>query len=127
MSRGGRILRLLLYGTEAEALAIRLDTFATQAVEALDGLVVVVEFASPNEARVRLPLSRGSWKRGQARGCLDRVLEMILPFSEAGIEAGSQIQFRILLEDAGGKRLEALPSEGFVHFSLRAEDLDWVV
>jgi hypothetical protein len=127
MSRAGRLLSALLYGIDGERLALRLDASARSAAEVLEGVVLVVEFASPSQAKVRIPLVRGAWESPAASGCLGTALELLVPLRHAGAARGSRLAFRVLLEEAGGRRLEVLPTDGFVAFDIGAEGQDWMV
>ena len=127
MSRGSRILRTLRFGAGERAFAVRLDTFAQPASSALSGLAVTLEFGAPTETRVRIPLEKGPFSAMGVAGCLDRILELSIPFSLIHASRGSRIEFRLVLEDSAGKELEAMPDDGLVSFTAGGEETDWIV
>lgn len=127
MSRGGRLLRTLYFGVDNDRLALRIDPTTAPASKSLDGLVVILEVASPAEKRLRVPLGTGPIESGPVHAHLDRVFEALIPLSDAGAVKGKPVEFRILLEDVSGKRLEAVPSEGFVVLSPGMDEIDWMV
>ena len=127
MSRGQRILKTLRFGAGAQALALRLDTFAEPASASLEGMNAALEFGAPKEARLLVPLARGTVGDGRIRGCLQRILELSVPFELIGAEPHSMIEFRVVLEDASGKPIESLPADGVIAFATGAEETDWIV
>ncbi len=128
MSRAGRILSALLYGIDGERLALRLDACARSAAEVLEGVVLVVEFASPAQAKVRIPLARGSWESPAASGCLGNESSscscpsgMPAPGREAGSPSGCSWR-----RPAGGAS-KRCPRTGSSAFDIGAEGQDWMV
>jgi len=52
-----------------------------------------------------------------ARGVLDAVLELRVPFAALGLSSGQRAEFEVRLE-AGGAIVETVPSAGVVHFDV---------
>ena len=124
MARGQRTLRALHYGTGDGRLALRLDTFAEPASAALEGLVVAVELRAPVVRRLRVALRPGECGADSVGASLGQILEMTVPLPGLD-EAGTSVQFRVVLEDGEGRGLESLPGEGDVSFPALSYESDW--
>jgi alpha-amylase/alpha-mannosidase (GH57 family) len=121
MNRSAGLLKQVFLGVDPEGatLYVRLDPAHGPASHALSGhrLRVLLKdghLAEDQRHSFLLPLDPGIAEHDGCVVGVDRIVEVGLPFATAGSE--EPIEMRLVLLDADGRELEAVPTEGWARF-----------
>ena len=120
-------VREVHYGTDGLSVFVRLD-FDTRIDAMAGGAELRVRFlagggAEPATVTVKIENGAAISTPTEVKAALAQLLEIEVPFSVIGAEAGVPMQFSISLWQ-GGLPLGTLPHEGWLHLPT-AEPSDW--
>jgi len=123
MARGTYVLRDVLFGGDAsgERVFFCLRASRPPAETALAGLRLRVLLGADEASAVArdLDLLPGRSRQADGEVGVGRIAEIALPRT---VEAGQPVAFRLLLLDAGGHEVEAIPADGFLRFETSRAD-----
>ncbi len=132
MHRGGRTIREVHFGFDAERLVLRVDL---ERDAALAGRAIALDFVAPEAQRVlvspledarptvtrepeggrRAPVAGAEAARGE-------ILEVALPFASLGLEAGARVEWVVRLVE-GAASVETLPAHDLIRWTV--PDAGW--